>query len=219
MKARPARKPPRTRTRLDLDARRAQLLALGLDVFATRSYDDVPIEEIARAAGISKGLLFHYFPTKRHFYVATIREAARTLLAETAMAEIEDPIARLYAGLDAYFSYVDRHGPAYAALLRGGIGSDPEVAAVVEETRGKFLERLMAGLHAQPVPRVRLALRAWLGFVEAAALDWLERRDVPVSDVRDLVVQVLTAITGAVTGPAPTPTGTPRNPSRPRAKT
>jgi AcrR family transcriptional regulator len=185
----------KTRTRLDVDARRAQLLALGLDAFAKRTYDDVPIEDIARAAGISKGLLFHYFPTKRSFYVATLREAARQLLDETAMEHVEEPFARLVAGLDAYLAYVDRHGPAYAALLRGGIGSDPEVAAVVEETRATIVERLVSGMQAgELTPLLRTSLRAWLGFVEAGALDRFDHKDVSNDDLRALIVEVLVAI-------------------------
>src|SRR5690242_4164925 len=71
----------RARVRLDVDERRAQLVALGLAEFGTRTYDDVSIDLIAQAAGISKGLLYHYFPTKRAFYVACVREAAARLLA------------------------------------------------------------------------------------------------------------------------------------------
>jgi len=57
------------------------------------------------------------------------------------MDHVEDPIARLYAGLDAYLAYVDRHGLRTRRFFAGGIGADPEVAAVVEETRGVFLQR------------------------------------------------------------------------------
>src|SRR5580765_6635428 len=71
------------RARLEVDERRAQLVALGVELFAARSYDEVSIDELARAAGISKGLLYHYFPTKRDFYVATVEEGATQLLART----------------------------------------------------------------------------------------------------------------------------------------
>lgn len=188
------RAPPRAipRTRLDVDARRAQLIALGLEVFSGRAYDEVSIDEIARSAGISKGLLYHYFSTKRGFYVAAIREAARRLVEETRTDPNDSPLARLHAGLDAYLSYVARHGPAYAALLRGGIGSDPEVAGIVEETRALMLGRMMEDL---PVAKrsafVRAMLRGWVGFVEAAALDWIEHRDVGAQALRDGMVDVL----------------------------
>jgi AcrR family transcriptional regulator len=180
------------RTRLDVDERRAQLIALGLDVFSGRAYDEVSIDEVARSAGISKGLLYHYFSTKRGFYVAAIREAARRLVEETRTDPNDAPLARIQAGLDAYLSYVARHGPAYAALLRGGIGSDPEVSRIVEDTRASMLERMMKDL---PVEKrsafARAMLRGWVGFVEAAALDWIDHKDVGAEPLRDGMVDVL----------------------------
>ena len=61
------------RARLEVDERRAQLMKLGIELFAARAYDEVSIDELSRMAGISKGLLYHYFPTKRDFYVATVQ--------------------------------------------------------------------------------------------------------------------------------------------------
>src|SRR6185503_20426450 len=77
--------PPKSqpRVRLEVDARRAQLLEVGRELFTTRCYDDLSIDEIAQAAGISKGLLYHYFPGKRVYYVESLREAAEELLRQT----------------------------------------------------------------------------------------------------------------------------------------
>lgn len=167
------------RTRLDVDERRAQLVALGLDLFGARPYDDVSIDELAAAAGISKGLLYHYFPTKRDFYVATVRESARQLLERTDMrTALGDPLARLRGAIDAYLDYVVAHAQPYAALLRSGVGMDAEVARVVDETRATLCARLVEGVplrtSAPGAGLLDLALRGWLGFVEAATLDWLD---------------------------------------------
>src|SRR5450432_4371562 len=72
------------RLRLDNDARRAQLLLLARKAFSDRSYDDVSIDDLAREAKISKGLLYHYFPTKRDLYVAGLREIANEIVAAVA---------------------------------------------------------------------------------------------------------------------------------------
>ena len=69
-------KAPKVRERFEVDARRAQLLALGLVAFSERTYDDVSIEDIATTAGVSKGLVYHYFPSKRDFYIAALEDAA-----------------------------------------------------------------------------------------------------------------------------------------------
>lgn len=185
--ARAGRSEPRTR--LDVDERRTQLVELGLEHFGERAYDDVSIDAIAEAAGVSKGLLYHYFPTKRAYYAATIREAASRLVASTETDDAAPPMVRLHAGLDAYLGYVKVHAKAYATLMRSGVGVDPEIARIVDETRALFVERLTSGFVEEPMPGVdragyasgilgspivRLALRGWVGFAEAASLGWTE---------------------------------------------
>jgi AcrR family transcriptional regulator len=187
-----AQKGPAPR-RLLVDERRQQLLQLGLEAFSERPYDQVSIDDVAHAAGISKGLLYHYFPTKKDFYVATVREGARRMLEIVVdPGPLMPPSERLARGLDAYLDYVDEHGTAYAALLRSGVGADPEAARVVDDTREEFLRRLIAGVAlAVPPPLLRATLRGWIGFVEAASLDWVERRDVPRAELRNLLLEVL----------------------------
>ena len=179
--------------RLLVDERRQQLLQLGLEAFSERPYDQVSIDDVARAAGISKGLLYHYFPTKKDFYVATVREGARRMLEIVVdPGPLMPPTERLARGLDAYLGYVDQHGTAYAALLRSGVGADPEAARVVDDTREEFLRRLIAGVTlVEPPPLLRATLRGWIGFVEAASLDWVERRDVARGELRNLLLEVL----------------------------
>jgi AcrR family transcriptional regulator len=182
----------RTRSRLEVDARRAQLLSLGLALFSGHTYEEVSIDEVAAQAGISKGLLYHYFPTKRAFYLAVLQEAARDLVERTAVDPNLPEIERAKAGLDVYLAFVAQRGPAYVALMRGGLGYDPEVAQVVEETRLHFLRRTFSGLGlGTPPPLLRVALRGWIGCVEAASLDWVERADLPREAVRDLLLQSL----------------------------
>lgn len=191
----PARRP---RIRLDHEARRAQLLELGLRVFAERTYDEVSIDDLARAAGISKGLLYHYFPTKRDLYLAGLRRISDELLARTEVsAPGLSPVERVRRGVDAYLGFVAGHARHYVALMRGGIGSDPEVLAIVEGVRAALFERMFTGpespLAALEVrtPTARLALRGWIGFAEAASLDWLTHGDPSQEVVRDLLVELL----------------------------
>ena len=160
------------RARLQVDERRAQLLDLALELFADRTYDEISIGEIAAAAGVSKGLLYHYFSSKRAFYVAAVNQAARRLLEATEPAEDEpEPLG---AGLHAYLDYVERHDAAYAFLLRGGVGADPEVLELIETTRRRFVDRIVDGLGEPDHEMLRLAIRGWLGFVEGASLGWLD---------------------------------------------
>jgi AcrR family transcriptional regulator len=221
-KSRPApRKSPRppARTRLLLDERRAQLIELGIDVFAKSAYDEVHIESLAQKAGISKGLLYHYFPTKRDFYIATLRGAAERLLRETEVNTALPPPERLASGLHGYLQFVERYASAYVALMRGGVGFDTEAAAIIEETRGAYMTRLLAGLSevlppartaelvGQKPPRIspllRIALRGFIGFVEATSLEWAVARDVPRGELVGLLVQVLLSTIQGVLAPMP----------------
>jgi AcrR family transcriptional regulator len=184
------------RARMPVDARRAQLLDLALRCFAEKSYDEISIDEIARAARISKGLLYHYFPSKRDFYVAGLRHAADKLLAVIEPDVSLPADQRLRAGLRAYLDYVEEFADAYVMLHRGGIGSDVEVFAIVEETRKtvtrRFLEEGM-GL-TEPRPVFRVALRGWISFVEGASLDWLVARDIDREQLVELLVAALVAV-------------------------
>ncbi len=196
--------PSTARARLELDERRAQLLALGVRFFSESPYDQVSVDAVARAAGISKGLLYHYFSTKRDFYIAALRAAAQQLIDATATEPETPPLLRLQHGLDSYLAYVERCAAAYAALLRGGIGSDPAVAAIVEGTRRQFFDRMLQGLHTErPEPALRTALRGWIGMVEAISLDWLEHRDLTLTALRDLLIGMLLASLQAATGSVP----------------
>lgn len=185
------------------DERRAQLVELGLRLFSERSYDELSVDDIARAAGISKGLLYHYFPSKRDYYVETVRAAAQLLLDRTDPAGGPEP-ETLLTGLDAYLAFVEEHAGAFVALMRSGVGQDAEVAAVLEATRARYVARISARLGiTDPDPRLRIALRGWLGFVEAASIEWLDRRDLARDALRDLLAQLL-LVTLAAADASPT---------------
>lgn len=184
------------RVRLDNDERRAQLLALAKRAFADRAYDDVSIDDLAQVAGISKGLLYHYFPTKRDLYVAALTEIADELVeAVTRMHDDLAPIDRVRAAIDAYLDHITRQSRAFVALMRGGIGSDPEVAAVIEGVRTQLFDKFLLGspfasLVAGDV-KFQTAIRGWIGFVEATSIDWCANPRLDRLALRELLVEVL----------------------------
>lgn len=199
---------PRPRSqRLDHEARRLQLLALGRAAFQTRAYDDVSVEDLARKAGISSGLFYYYFPTKRHLYVAGIEQTAAELVSKLTSVTQHDvsPRERATMGVDAYLAFVEQQQSGFVALMRGGVGSDPEVAGVLERVRVSILDEFLEGAPISKVlssrPMARIAIRSWIGLVEAASLEWRATRDVPRDSVRDLLVDALFDMLGRVLAP------------------
>ena len=224
---------PRTRARLSVDERRAQLLDLGRRLFNSRPYDAISIDEIASAAGISKGLLYHYFPSKRHFYVAVVRAGAEHVTRLTAVRPGLAPAAQLRAAVDSFLTYVEKNAQAYGHLLRSGVGTDPEASAIVEETRRSMVDQVLHSIGLEDGrPVVRLVIRGWVGFSESVTLEWADRRDVPRRDVLRLLVHafentlavaaasapraatVLEQVLSALRAPV-----TPKRPARPRTIT
>lgn len=194
-------KKPTRRTRQSVDTRRAQLIAQGLAFFGTRPYDAVSIDDIAEAAGISKGLLYHYFPTKRDYYAAVLEAAADDLRAQTMVDPALLPAVRMRAGLEAYLDFVKARGPAYVALMRGGIGSDPVIAGILDRVRGHFVDSIVKDLPPHPRPRaLRVLLRGWVGFVEVTSLAWLESPPGTISKAQliDTASSVLVSLLGEI---------------------
>ncbi len=190
---------PRRRVRLDNDERRAQLLALARTAFSNRAYDDVSIDDLAREAKISKGLLYHYFPTKRDLYVAGLTEIANELVQACGAIPVDvAPIDRVRSGLDAYLDHITKHARAFVSLMRGGIGSDPEVALVIDKVRGQLFDQFLSGSPFAPMlvgdVRFETAIRGWIGFVEGATIDWCANPRLTRSELRELLTDVLVSI-------------------------
>ena len=181
--------PTPRRVRLQIDERRKQLLELGIEVFSTQPYEEISIESLAETAGISKGLLYHYFRGKREFYVETIRAASLQLRALTKPNPKLPPVERLRAAIDAHLNYLEEHGAVYTAIYRGGLAIAPEVGKVVEEHRQVVLRWFLRNMGiVRPRPVLRTALRAWIAMVEGASLDWVASRELDREDLCGLLM-------------------------------
>lgn len=183
---------PSPRTRLDPDARRAQLVELGRKMLSTRPLDTVAIDEIAAAAGISRGLLFHYFPTKRDYHLAVARAAAQDLLRRTDPDPRLDPVSQLRASVEAFVDYVAENRDPYTAFIRGTAGGDPEARAVGDATREAFTQRVLSRIGIERVsPRLRLAVRGWVAFTEEVTVDRAAGQALDRDELVALIVEAL----------------------------
>src|SRR5687768_15780596 len=161
-------------TRLPVDERRAQLLKLGADLFTRHAYDDLSMARIAREAGISKPLLYHYFPSKQEYFQAVLTEAAGELQRRTEIDESLPPLQQLDQALEGFLSWVEENSAAYVKLIESA-ASLPDVRALVDDVRSGTVDRILGGIFGDepPPPRVRAAALGWLWFMDGAIQDWL----------------------------------------------
>ena len=182
----------KTRERLQPETRRAQLLELGGSLVDQRRYEDFSMDELAALAGVSKGLLYHYFPTKRELYLAVLRAATAEMLELVTLDPKLAPEKALEAALHAYLGYVEQHSNAYRAVLHDGLGGDPEVLGVADAFRQAVARQILEGAAIeQPTPLLRTAVNGWIGMVEAASLDWLDHHDVEAEPLIRLLADSL----------------------------
>jgi AcrR family transcriptional regulator len=177
------------RVRLQIDERRAQLIALGIRLFSSRSYEDISIDDVAEEAGISKGLLYHYFGGKREFYVEVIRAASQELLKLTEPDPNLPPSQRLRAAVDEHLNYAQAHAAVYGAIYRSGVAIAPEVSDILEQHREVVLGYFLRDFGiARPRPVLRTALRAWISMFEGACLDWIANPQLDREALRELLI-------------------------------
>lgn len=199
-------------TRLPVDERREQLLELCTELFARHSYAELSMADIARAAGISKALLYHYFPSKQELFVATLRAAAAEVARRTEPDPALPPAEALAKSLDAFLEWVEQNGLAYRKLLESA-GSVPEVGALIAEVRDRTSARILEGLGAGDAAKPRTAVRAWLWFLDGAILDWLDHRDMPREELVGLLLGALAGALSSAGAEGLLPPPSPRAPS------
>jgi AcrR family transcriptional regulator len=183
--------PPAYR-RLDVDERRQQLLKGGAELFTSYPYEELSMSRIASEVGISKALLYHYFPSKQAYFEATLSAWAEQLRERTEPDPDLPPAEQLTGSLDAFLSLVEENAVAYRNLMRSAAGV-AEIRELIETVRRRTAERILAGLYPeeQAPPKARTAVSGWLWFMDGACLNWIEHRDIDRGELRDLLLGVL----------------------------
>ncbi|MFI5922578.1 TetR/AcrR family transcriptional regulator [Streptomyces anulatus] len=184
------------RRRMGVDERRQQLIRVALDLFSRRSPEDVSIDEVAAAAGISRPLVYHYFPGKQSLYEAALRRAADELAARFR-EPLEGPLgARLLRVMGRFFDFVDEHGPGFSALMRGGPAVGSSTAnAMIDGVRQAAYEQIITHLGAaEPPARLELVVRSWVSLAESTALIWLDGRRIPRAELEMQLVHDFAAL-------------------------
>ncbi|MFI1757022.1 TetR/AcrR family transcriptional regulator [Streptomyces sp. NPDC020571] len=181
---------------MGVEERRQQLIGVALDLFSRRSPDEVSIDEIASAAGISRPLVYHYFPGKLSLYEAALQRASDDLAARFVEPR-EGPLgARLLRVMGRYFDFVDEHGPGFSALMRGGpaVGSSTTNALVDSVRQAAYVQILSHLDVTEPPARLELVVRSWISLAESTALIWLDGRRIPRAELEAQLVHDFAAL-------------------------
>ncbi|MFF4803124.1 TetR/AcrR family transcriptional regulator [Streptomyces sp. NPDC001351] len=192
----------RTRRRLSTEERREQLLSVGARLFSESPYDEVWIEQVAEIAGVSRGLLYHYFPTKRDFFAAVVERQSERMLQMTAAVPGVPAREQLAAGLDIFLEYVHTHAHGFRAFHRADAAGDQAIRRVYQRALAAQERQILATLAADPElgpvaqqrPDLKLAVRGWLAFTTAVCLEWLRGSDLTREQVRDLCARALLGV-------------------------
>lgn len=182
------------RRRLRPEERRDEILDVGAEFFARLPYDDVLMEDIAAQAGVSRALLYKYFPGKRELFAAIYQRAAERLL-DGARLDPDLPVAdTVSAALDAHNDYFAAHRLTVLAANRT-LAGDPLIQAIIDDEltvlRARVLDATGFTGHSRAVASA--ALRAWLVFVREICVEWLEGQAIERDEVRAVCLRTLSA--------------------------
>jgi AcrR family transcriptional regulator len=163
-----------------------------------RTPDEISVDDLARRAGISRGLLYHYFEDKDAFVVAVLEQASEELRQALRGNPQLPGRERIEAAIDAFIAYAEAHAAGFRAVLTGDV-ANRNVAALIERTRERDLDAFVAAVAAiTPDPQtargskvLRAALHAHMHFMEGAIVRWLARREIPREQLRELILRTL----------------------------
>jgi AcrR family transcriptional regulator len=182
--------------RLEHDERRRQILVVARRLFSERSYAAVSTLDIAREAGVARGLLHHYFGTKRELYLEVVRALVRVPSNPVPLSSEGGLEVVIGESVDRWLEMLERNrGTWLAAVGAQGLGRDAEVEAILDDAREQAVDRLIEVVEPDEAsPQLRAILRAYSGLAESTSLEWLHRDRLTREQVHTLLVHSFLAL-------------------------
>jgi AcrR family transcriptional regulator len=187
----------RKRTRLSPEARRQQLVEIGAKIFAERSFDDVWIEEVAKAAGVSRGLVYHYFPNKQDYFSAIVLHGLQNAF-EISTPDLTLPPDRwVIDSIDNLFSVAEQNADVFRAVYTSRHALDDKVIEAINAGRELQVVRIcrIVTPGEEPSPTIRTAMDGWAAMLDWLLLEWLDGR---VTDREQLVKIAAGSLVGTI---------------------
>lgn len=182
------------RTRLSPQARREQLIEIGASIFAERAFDDVFLEEVAERAGVSRALIYHYFPNKRDFHGAVIRHSLQSSFEMTAPDLDLPPERWLPDGIDKLLGVAEGNADAFRAVHASRNSHDESVREAIRDGRDAQITRIceVVSPDRPPSAMMRASVDAWIELLDALIIKWLDGDEVDRSSVVEVASGALT---------------------------
>lgn len=174
------------RARLSPEDRRAQLVAAGVNFLTDHTLDELTMDELARLAGVSRALLFHYFDTRQGMHLAVVTTARDSLLDATVPRQDLAPREQIRDTLLRITLFVQQHRGTFYSLVRGTASGAPAVRTIVDESRELNAQRLSDAfieLGMADTTLLHIALRSWVAFAEETLISLAIERDTAADDV------------------------------------
>ncbi len=182
---------PVKRLRLQVNERRKRIIAVATELFSTHPYDEIGIEDIAKQAGMSKGLLYHYFPTKHDLYLDMLRDVTREIQEKTQVDDSIPAGERLHASLLSLFSLVESHRSLYISLFYSGIGTDVEARAIVDQFMNMITSRTLQDFDIKNnIPLWSLLTHGWVSLLIDVVGQWVTASQKEQLD-KDTIIKVV----------------------------
>lgn len=179
--------PEARRSRLEPAARRLQIVEAAIEVFRGRDPATVRFDEVARAAGVSRSLVYAYFGDRGELVAAVHLHTMHDLDAELSQLLADVPVdeSRLHRVVRTFFGIVERNAESWALFSAGGTLDHP----ALQEVRRARCQRIADTWGGGPAEL--LLARGIVGMLEAAASEWLVERSCTIDDAASLLSRAL----------------------------
>lgn len=181
-----------TRTRLAPATRRQQIIESARALYSDRSYEEVSLQELADNAGVTRGLLTHYFGEKRELFLAVMRDSIvmpAVPLTDLDGASIDERARRT---MDWVMSAATTYGHAWVnASGTATLPGDADVQLIVDAADDRAARLVLDALGVPDSPMLRVRLRSFAPMVKSACREWLQRKTLTRDETLDLLTSTL----------------------------
>jgi AcrR family transcriptional regulator len=198
----PARRPVAPARRMSPQRRREHLVQTALRLYADQPPELVTVDELVRAADVSRALFYRYFANLHELRMAALRTVVDEVVAAIDPPECGSPIEQARYALHAFLDLAQTYAGAYVVLMRtGSVVATDETNELTDRVRDHIVRTVALRLDAcagtataRPAPMLELTMRAWFAVVESASVAWLRESKIDRDRLEGWLIDQLVAM-------------------------